>query len=159
MWGEVGSTAYEWRIGSVFMGEYQHSLDSKGRIIVPAKFRDPLGGECVVTRGLDQCLFLYPQSEWANVEEKLRQLPLTQRDARAFVRFFFSGATDLEFDKQGRIMLPAGLREYAGLSKDVVVIGVSTRVELWSREIWENYVSEAESSFETIAEKIVDLGI
>lgn len=143
----------------MFMGEYQHSLDSKGRIIVPAKFRDPLGGECVVTRGLDQCLFLYPQSEWANVEEKLRQLPLTQRDARAFVRFFFSGATDLEFDKQGRIMLPAGLREYAGLSKDVVVIGVSTRVELWSKEIWENYVSEAESSFETIAEKIVDLGI
>ncbi len=158
-WGKVESSDDEWRTGSVFMGEYQHSLDSKGRVIVPAKFRDPLGGECVVTRGLDQCLFLYPQNEWANVEQKLRQLPLTQRDARAFVRFFFSGATNLEFDKQGRIMLPQALREYAGLSKDVVIIGVSTRVELWSKEIWEKYVSEAESSFETIAEKIVDLGI
>ena len=143
----------------MFMGEYQHSLDEKGRIIVPAKFRDPLGGQCVVTRGLDQCLFLYPQSEWANVEEKLRKLPLTQADARAFVRFFFSGATDLELDKQGRIMIPPSLREYAGLVKDVVVIGVSTRVELWAKEIWEKYVSEAASSFEAIAEKIVDLGI
>lgn len=143
----------------MFMGEYQHSLDSKGRIIVPAKFRDLLDGECVVTRGLDQCLFLYPSSEWTTMEEKLKKLPLTQKDARAFVRFFFSGATELELDKQGRIMLPPNLREYGKLTKDVVVIGVSTRVELWSKDVWESYVTEAESSFEAIAEKIVDLGI
>lgn len=143
----------------MFMGEYQHSLDEKGRIIVPAKFRDVLGDRCVVTRGLDQCLFLYPESEWRNVEEKLKKLPLTQRDARAFTRFFFSGATDVELDRQGRIMLPASLRSYAKLVKDVVVIGVSTRVELWAKEIWDEYLKDAESSFEAIAEKIVDLGI
>ena len=141
------------------MGEYQHSLDEKGRIIVPAKFRDVLGERCVVTRGLDQCLFVYPEPEWRSVEEKLKRLPLTQRDARGFTRFFFSGATDVELDKQGRIMLPATLREYAKLIKDVVVIGVSTRVELWSKEIWEEYMADAEASFEAIAEKIVDLGI
>lgn len=141
------------------MGEYQHSLDDKGRIIVPAKFREGLDGRCVVTRGLDQCLFLYPGAEWERLEEKLKQLPLTKGDARAFVRFFFSGATDVELDKQGRIMIPANLREYAGLTKDVVAIGVSTRVELWSKDIWEKYMAEAESSFEAIAEKIVDLGI
>jgi len=162
-WRIVGQSGDLWETsggcGPVFMGEYQHSLDAKGRIIVPAKFRDPLGGQCVVTRGLDQCLFLYPPAEWATMEEKLKTLPLTQRDARAFVRFFFSGATDVELDKQGRIMIPAALRDYAGLTKDVVVIGVSTRVELWSKENWERYVAEAESSFESIAEKIVDLGI
>ena len=141
------------------MGEYQHCLDEKGRVTVPAKFREALGDRCVVTRGLDQCLFLYPESEWHAVEEKLRQLPMTQRDARAFTRFFFSGATDVELDKQGRIMLPAGLREYAKLVKDVVIIGVSTRVELWAKEIWEEYMQDAEAQFEAIAEKIVDLGI
>jgi mraZ protein len=143
----------------VFMGEYLHTLDEKGRIIVPAKFRDNLGERCVITRGLDQCLFLYPESEWKNVEEKLKRLPLTQRDARAFTRFFFSGATDVEFDRQGRIMIPAGLRQYAKLEKEVVVIGVSTRVELWAKEVWTEYAQQAEASFEAIAEKIVDLGI
>lgn len=141
------------------MGEYRHSLDTKGRVIIPAKFREDLGERCVITRGLDQCLFIYPLAEWATMESKLRQLPLTQRDARAFVRFFFSGATDVELDKQGRVMVPSNLREYASLSKDVVVIGVSSRVELWSKEIWEDYVDEAETSFDSIAEKIVDLGI
>lgn len=143
----------------MFMGEYLHTLDEKGRIIVPAKFRDNLGERCVITRGLDQCLFLYPESEWKNVEEKLKRLPLTQRDARAFTRFFFSGATDVEFDRQGRIMIPAGLRQYAKLEKEVVVIGVSTRVELWAKEVWTEYAQQAEASFEAIAEKIVDLGI
>src|SRR5690606_1936678 len=98
------------------MGEYHHTLDDKGRLIVPAKFREGLGERCVVTRGLDRCLFVYPLSEWRVMEEKLKQLPLTQRDARAFARFFFSGASDLEIDKQGRIMLPASLREYAGFA-------------------------------------------
>jgi len=143
----------------VFMGEYLHTLDEKGRIIVPAKFRDNLGERCVITRGLDQCLFLYPESEWKNVEEKLKRLPLTQRDARAFTRFFFSGATDVELDRQGRIVIPSGLRQYAKLEKEVVVIGVSTRVELWAKEVWTEYAQQAEASFEAIAEKIVDLGI
>src|SRR5690606_41237688 len=107
--GVVGRSAGR-GIWPVFMGEYRHTLDEKGRIIVPAKFRDNLGERCVITRGLDQCLFLYPESEWKNVEEKLKRLPLTQRDARAFTRFFFSGATDVEIDRQGRIMIPAGLR-------------------------------------------------
>jgi len=141
------------------MGEYLHTLDEKGRIIVPAKFRDNLGERCVITRGLDQCLFLYPESEWKNVEEKLKRLPLTQRDARAFTRFFFSGATDVELDRQGRIVIPSGLRQYAKLEKEVVVIGVSTRVELWAKEVWTEYAQQAEASFEAIAEKIVDLGI
>lgn len=143
----------------MFMGEYHHSLDEKGRLIVPSKFREPLDGRCVVTRGLDNCLFMYPVPEWEAMEAKLRQLPLTQRDARAFVRFFFSGATDLDLDKQGRIMIPPNLREFADLEKDVIVIGVSTRIELWSKGVWESYVEEAESSFDAIAEKIVDLGI
>src|SRR5690606_4271517 len=143
----------------LFMGEYQHALDPKGRIFVPAKFREGLGERCVVTRGLDQCLFLYHHSEWTTMEEKLKRLPMTQRDARAFVRFFFSGAVDVELDKQGRVMLPGNLREYAHLSKEAVVIGVSTRVEIWSKEIWESYMETASQSFEAIAEKIVDLGI
>lgn len=144
---------------ALFLGEYQHSLDSKGRLIVPARFREGLGETFIVTRGLDRCLFAYPMAEWKLIEEKLRSLPLTQSDARAFVRFFFSGATECEMDKQGRITLPPNLREYAQLEKDVVSVGVSTRVEFWSRERWENYVREASESFDAIAETIVDLGI
>lgn len=141
------------------MGEYQHSLDSKGRLIVPARFREGLGETFIVTRGLDHCLFAYPMSEWSIIEEKLKSLPLTQSDARAFVRFFFSGATECEMDKQGRITLPPNLREYGQLEKDVVSVGVSTRVEFWSRDRWEMYVKQASESFDAIAEKIVDLGI
>lgn len=144
---------------ALFMGEYQHSLDSKGRLIVPARFREGLGDTFIVTRGLDHCLFAYPMPEWNHVEEKLKSLPLTQSDARAFVRFFFSGATECEMDKQGRIMLPANLREYGEMEKEVVSVGVSTRVEFWSRTRWDVYVQQASESFDAIAEKIVDLGI
>lgn len=143
----------------MFLGEHQHSLDAKGRLIVPAKFRADLGDRFIVTRGLDRCLFAYPISEWQVIEGKLKALPLTQSDARAFVRFFFSGATECEMDKQGRIMLPANLREYAGLEREVTSVGVSTRVEIWSRERWEEYVLEASESFNEIAQSIVDLGI
>lgn len=143
----------------MFMGEYQHALDAKGRLIVPVKFRDSLGDTFVVTRGLDHCLFAYPMDEWQTVQAKLNTLPLTKADARAFVRFFFSGATECEVDKQGRIMLPSNLREYAEMDKEVVVVGVSTRVELWSTSRWEQYVDEASDAYETIAESIVDLGI
>ena len=143
----------------MFMGEWQHTLDSKGRLIIPAKFREQLGERFIVTRGLDHCLFVYPPSEWSILEEKLKSLPLTQGDARRFVRFLFSGATECELDKQGRITLPGNLRDYAKLEKDVMVIGVSNRVEIWAKESWDDYVEEASTSYEEIAEKIVDLGI
>src|SRR5690554_2604312 len=143
----------------MFMGEYQHSIDAKGRLIIPAKFREELDEGAVITRGLDNCLFLFPSEEWSILEDKLKALPLTKNDARQFVRFLFSGATECEMDKQGRIILPANLREFAVIDKDAVVIGVSSRVEIWSKEKWESYVQVAEESFEDIAENIVDLGI
>lgn len=143
----------------MFMGEYQHSLDAKGRLIIPAKFREELGEGAVLTRGLDNCLFLFPAEEWSVLETKLKTLPLTKADARQFVRFLFSGATECELDKQGRITLPQNLRDFASIDKDAVVIGVSSRVEIWSKEKWESYVTMAEESFEDIAENIVDLGI
>lgn len=141
------------------MGEYEHTLDSKGRLFIPAKFREDLGETFVATRGLDNCVFVYPMDEWEALELKLKALPLTKADARSFVRFFFSGAAECQLDKQGRIMLPTNLRTYARLEKDVVVIGVSNRVELWSKASWEEYMSLSAESFNEIAEKIVDLGI
>ena len=143
----------------MFMGEYQHGLDTKSRLIIPAKFREELGEGAIITRGLDNCLFLFPQEEWSILENKLKALPLTKRDARQFVRFLFSGATECEMDKQGRIILPTNLREFAEIEKDAVVIGVSSRIEIWSKERWQSYVEVAEESFEDIAENIVDLGI
>ena len=143
----------------MFMGEYQHTIDSKGRMIVPAKFREGLGEQFVLTRGLDQCLFGYPMSEWKLIEEKLKALPLTKKDARAFTRFFFSGATECELDKQGRITIASPLLNYAKLEKECVVIGVSNRIELWSKEIWEQYVEEQEDSFAEIAENMIGFDI
>ncbi|GAE29142.1 division/cell wall cluster transcriptional repressor MraZ [Alkalihalobacillus hemicellulosilyticus] len=140
----------------MFMGEYHHNVDDKGRMIVPAKFRDALGSTFVVTRGLDRCLFVYPQAEWLKLEEKLKSLPFTKKDARAFTRFFFSGATECELDKQGRVNIASPLREFAQLEKECVVIGVSNRVEVWSKAIWEEYFAESEESFSEIAENIVD---
>nr|WP_241080200.1 division/cell wall cluster transcriptional repressor MraZ [Natranaerofaba carboxydovora] len=141
------------------MGEYNHTIDNKGRIIVPAKFRKDLGESFVLTRGLDSCIFIYPQSEWKQLEQKLKALPLTKGDARAFSRFFLSGATECALDNQGRIQIPENLRFHADLKKEVVVIGVSSRVEIWSKENWKDYQSEAEESFENIAEEIVDFDI
>ncbi|MDD2498010.1 MAG: division/cell wall cluster transcriptional repressor MraZ [Desulfitobacteriaceae bacterium] len=143
----------------MFMGEYQHAIDPKGRLIVPVKFREGLGDTFVVTKGLDNCLFVYPMNEWKNLEAKLKALPFTKADARAFVRFFFSGATECELDKQGRILLPVNLREYAQMERDVVVIGVSSRVEIWSKERWDNYSIQAEKDYANIAEKIVDFDL
>lgn len=141
------------------MGEYQHSIDLKGRLIIPAKFRDGLGDRFVITRGLDKCLFVYPLSEWESIEAKLKALPFTRADARAFTRFFFSGAQECELDKQGRIHIPSNLREYSQLEKECVVIGVSNRVEIWSKPIWEEYFASKEDSFNEIAEKIVDFDL
>ncbi|CAM4260161.1 division/cell wall cluster transcriptional repressor MraZ [Paenibacillus tarimensis] len=141
----------------MFMGEYQHNIDDKGRLTIPAKFRESLGSQFIVTRGLDNCLFVYPMSEWSVLEQKLKSLPLMKSDARAFSRFFFSGATECELDKQGRVNLPNHLCEYAKLDKDCVVIGVSNRVEVWSKAIWEGYYQQSEETFNEIAEKLVDM--
>ncbi|GGJ43284.1 division/cell wall cluster transcriptional repressor MraZ [Virgibacillus salexigens] len=143
----------------MFMGEYQHNIDTKGRIIVPSKFREELGENFVVTRGLDKCLFAYPMEEWKLLEGKLKKLPLTKKDARAFTRFFFSGAIECEIDKQGRINIPQTLRNYAALEKECVVIGVSNRIEIWSNENWETYFSDSEESFTEIAENLMDFDI
>lgn len=141
------------------MGEFLHTIDGKGRLIIPAKFREALGYKFIATKGLDNCLFLYPEKEWQNFEEKLKKLPISQPNARAFVRFFFSGAAECEFDKQGRILLPGNLREYAALEKDVVVVGIMNRIEIWDAAKWKDYSSEAESNYEKAAESLVDLGI
>jgi MraZ protein len=143
----------------MFMGEYHHSIDSKGRLIVPSKFREELGDMFIITRGLDQCLFGYPLLEWSLIEEKLKGLPLTKKDARAFTRFFFSGATESELDKQGRINIPTPLLQYAKLEKECVILGVSNRIEIWSKQIWEDYFSQSEDSFAEIAENMIGFDI
>jgi transcriptional regulator MraZ len=143
----------------MFMGEYHHNVDTKGRLIVPAKFRDNLGESFVLTRGLDQCLFGYPLDEWKIIEEKLKNLPLTKKDARAFTRFFFSGATECEIDKQGRINIATPLTNYAKLEKECVVLGVSNRIEIWNKEIWEEYFNESADSFADIAENMIGLDL
>ena len=142
----------------MFFGEYQHALDTKNRIIVPAKLREELGNKFVITKGLDGCLYVYPLAEWKILEEKLKTLPLTNKDARAFVRFFFSGACEIELDKQYRGVIPQNIKEYAGIEKDIVSIGVLSRVEIWSKEKWDEY-NESNIDFDSISEKMNDLGI
>lgn len=140
----------------MFMGEYNHTIDQKGRLIVPAKFRETLGEQFVVTKGLDGCLFVYDEQEWTIFEDKLKTLPITNKEARAFVRFFLAGAAAVEVDKQGRILLPSVLREFAKLEKDVVLVGVGSRVEIWSKECW-----DATADFDDvdeIAEHMQNLG-
>ncbi|PRO65322.1 division/cell wall cluster transcriptional repressor MraZ [Alkalicoccus urumqiensis] len=141
----------------MFIGEFEHQMDAKGRVTVPSKFRDELGSGFIATRGLDQCLFIYPESEWARLEKKLRDLPFTRKDARAFTRFFFSGATECALDGQNRISLPASLRTYAGLEKECVFIGVAQRVEVWDKALWESYMDESASSFAELAEGLFDV--
>jgi MraZ protein len=142
----------------MFMGEYEHTADAKGRLIVPSKFREELGDSFVITKGLDGCLFAYGSQEWKRVEEGLKALPLTNKSGRQFIRFFFAGATEAEVDKQGRILIPANLREYAGITKDVISVGVDTKVEIWSKERY----NSMETSFEDmsdIMEQISGMGI
>lgn len=142
----------------MFIGEYHHSLDSKNRMIVPSKLREGLNGKFIITKGLDGCLYAYPIEEWEILEKKMKSLPLTNKDSRAFVRFFFSGACEVELDKQGRGLIPQNLKEYAGIEKEIVSIGVLSRVEIWSREKWQEY-NNSDVDFESIAEKMSDLGI
>lgn len=143
----------------MFMSEYQHNIDAKGRLFIPARFREGLGDSFILTKGLDGCLFVYTREEWDALEQKLRSLPFTRGDARAFVRFFFSGAAICEVDKQGRILIPSNLREHAQLAKDAVIIGVSNRVEIWSKGRWDEYSARAASSYEETAEKLLDSNI
>ncbi len=142
----------------MFMGEYNHTIDPKGRLIIPAKFREALGDEFVVTKGLDGCLFVYANTEWNNFEEKLRTLPLTNKNARQFTRFFLAGAAACEVDKQGRILIPQVLREFAKLEKDVVLVGVASRIEIWSKEVWEESISTYDTDMDEVAENMENLG-
>lgn len=142
----------------MFIGEYQHAVDVKNRMIIPSKFREDLDDRFVVTKGLDNCLYAYPMGEWANLEQKLKSLPLSNKDARAFVRFFFSGAVECELDKQGRFVVPVNLIEYANIKKEIVIIGVSTRFEIWSKENWDTY-NNSNIDFDEIADKMSQLGI
>jgi len=147
------------RMMKMFIGEFNHTVDAKGRINIPVKFREQLNETFYLTKGLDNCLFVFPEEEWRAFEAKLKSLPLTSKQARAFTRIFFGGATECAFDKQGRITVPQPLREYAVLEKDVKVIGVGTRVEVWSKETWEDYNDPENISYDEIAEQMAELGI
>lgn len=142
----------------MFIGEFSHSIDNKNRIILPAKFREALGDCFIITKGLDGCLYVFPKDEWGILEKKLKQLPLTSKDARAFVRFFFSGASEVTIDKQGRALIPQNLLEYAIIEKEIITIGVSNRIEIWSKKQWDNY-NDTEINMDEIAEKMLELGI
>jgi MraZ protein len=143
----------------LLIGEFAHALDEKGRLTMPAKFRDELGPRFVVTMGLDGCLACYAPAEWERLTERLKQLPMTSRDARAFVRLLLAGATEVEPDRQGRIILATRLREQAGITANVVVVGLNTRVEIWAEDRWQAYRAEAQEAFEVTADKLVDLGL
>jgi len=143
----------------MFYGEYDHSLDKKGRIIVPSKFRDVAKTHYIdkffVTRGLDKCLFMFGEEEWKSQELKFKNLSFTKKEARSFNRLFFSGTVEIEIDKQGRILIPKYLKEFAGIKKDVVLIGVSNRIEIWSKEVWNDFYKTQQGSFEDIADKLI----
>lgn len=143
----------------MLIGEYEHSVDVKGRLIMPAKLREEIGEKFVVTKGLDGCLFVFSLKEWDLFQEKLRALPVSNKNARDFSRFFLAGAIECEIDKQGRFLISGNLREFASLEKDVVIIGVTTRLEIWNKEKWKNYSSDENISAEEIAENMSMLGI
>lgn len=137
----------------MFLGEYRHSIDVKGRIIIPSKLRDDLGENFIITRGLDGCLFIYPKNEWDNIINKYKEIPDT-KTKRQFMRVFLSGATICEYDKQGRINIPAPLIEFADLKKDCIIIGVDSRLEVWSKERWEDFISTNEDEISDMADSL-----
>lgn len=143
----------------MFMGEYQHNLDSKGRIIIPAKFREELGKSFVITKGLDKCLVIYTMEEWKKFEEKMKNFPITDEGVRRFFRFLFSGACEFEPDQQGRIMIPQNLKKYANISKEVVSIGIVNKIEIWNKDNWEVYNNEDNFIDNELAIKMAELGI
>lgn len=143
----------------MFYGEYEHTIDKKGRLIIPSKFRDAFKEYEVekfyITRGLDRCLFLFTENEWRSQESKFKSVSFTKSEARKFNRLYFSGAGQIEYDKQGRILIPKYLKDYAGIKKDVLIIGVSNRIEIWANDAWQQYYNSAKESFEEIAEKLM----
>lgn len=141
----------------MLIGEYEHNLDSKGRLIMPSKLREDIGEKFIITKGLDGCLFAFSIEEWKKFEEKLRTLPISNKDARNFSRFFFAGAIDCEIDKQGRFLISSNLREFAGLEKEVIIVGMNSRLEIWSKEKWIKF--DEDISADEIAEKMEMLGI
>jgi MraZ protein len=143
----------------MLLGEYQHNLDIKGRVAVPAKFRDNLRAGAIITRGLDNCLFIFTASEWEALARKLVALPLAQANSRAFTRLMLAGAMDVEIDTQGRILIPDYLRKYAGLSKQVIIAGLYNRIEVWDATVWAQYKQKTEGASQEIAEKLGELGI
>ena len=143
----------------MYIGEYNHSTDSKGRVIMPAKFREELGEKFYITKGMDSCLFIYDEDEWMNLDAKMRNLRLTSKKAREFSRMFYAPARELTLDKQGRILIPQNLRSYAQISKDVVIIGVSTRIEIWDQNVWDQYISREEMNYEEIMDEFEELDI
>lgn len=145
----------KWGI-SMFIGEYHHSVDDKGRLIIPSKFRDELGTKFIITRGIENCLFVYSLESWEKIVNKLETLPFTKKDARAFIRFFLSGASEAEFDKQGRINITSPLISYANITKECVVIGTGDRLEIWSEESWNDFFTSAKDSMSDIAENLFE---
>jgi MraZ protein len=143
----------------MFIGEYQHVIDGKGRLAIPQKFRKQLAGKAVVTRGLDDCLFVYTAAEWKKIADKLAALPFSQANSRALARLMLAGAMDVELDKQGRVLLPDYLRKYAGLKKDAVITGLYNRLEIWDKKAWERYTTKTEKNAEDIAEQMGELGV
>ncbi|MEW6407909.1 MAG: division/cell wall cluster transcriptional repressor MraZ [Patescibacteria group bacterium] len=143
----------------MFLGEYTHTIDSKGRLAIPAKFRKALSSGAVLTRGLDNCLFLYPKSEWDKLAERLSKLPISQANTRAFARLMLAGAWEVEFDKQGRIFLPGYLRIFANIKKKAVVTGLFNRLEIWDDGSWKTYREGTEKSSSDIAEALGELGV
>ena len=139
---------------NMFIGEYHHTIDEKGRIIVPSKFRDSLGNSFIITRGIENCLFVYSMDNWEKITDKLNSLPFTKRDSRTFNRFFMSGATEVELDKQGRVNIATPLIHYANLLKDCVIIGTGDRIEIWSQESWNCFFDSTKDSMSDIAENL-----
>ena len=139
---------------NMFIGEYHHSIDEKGRIIIPAKFREELGDSFIVTRGIENCLFVYPNKNWNDICDKLNSLPFTKKDARVFNRFFMSGATGVELDKQGRINISSPLINFANIIKDCVIVGTGDRIEIWAKESWDCFFDSAKDNMSDIAENL-----
>ncbi len=143
----------------MFIGEYKFKLDQKKRVAVPVKFRKQLGKKAIITRGLDNCLFMYPQKEWKILAEKLSKLPMAQADARGFARLMLAGAMEVNLDNLGRILLPDYLKEYASLSKEVVIAGLFNKIEIWDKKEWDNYKQKTEKEVGNIAERLKELGV
>ena len=143
----------------MLLGEYEHSIDPKGRLAMPAKLREGLGAKFVITKGLDGCLFVYDMEQWQKLEQKLASLPMTRKNARDFTRFLFGGACEGECDKQGRVLLPANLRQHAHLDKDAVIVGVGNHAEIWDAATWQAYNEASEECVNELAEQLTDLGV